>query len=94
MTGTATLVRNALLALLMATSMLNVNVNAFMTSPPSTVQANNMIKRSANGHGTKLFLDLASASDAAAGGIDFVDSVTHAWESYNLALENDPLVTK
>ncbi len=53
--------------------------------------ANNMNK-GAQGHGTKLFVDVASAGVGS--GMDFVESMTHAWESYNLALENDPLVTK
>lgn len=30
----------------------------------------------------------------AAGGIDVMDSISHAWESYNMALEQDPLITK
>ncbi len=27
-------------------------------------------------------------------GVDFVDSISNAWTSYNVALEQDPLITK
>ena len=94
MIGRATLVRTVLLVIVMATSMFNVN--AFMTSPSidalSSLKIANNMNKGAQGHGTKLFVDVASAGVGS--GMDFVESMTHAWESYNLALENDPLVTK
>ena len=34
-----------------------------------------------------LFMDPSS-------GIDFADSISNAWASYNVALEEDPLITK
>ena len=39
-------------------------------------------------------LNLIDELKACGGYENFVESMTHAWESYNLALENDPLVTK
>ena len=76
-------------SLLLIGSVANFNVDAFVV--PSTSRSfatnnndNNIVKRQIM---NPLFMDPQSS-------VDFVDTLTNAWSSYNVALEEDPLVTK
>ena len=83
--------------LLLLAAVVVVNVDAFVTPSPSLSSLSSSINTNSNTNTINSNTNSNNASPLymdAGGGLDIVDAVKNAWSSYNIALEDDPLITK